>query len=164
MSEAVAIDLPLEPDSARRAREHLEPFRKALDETTFFDLRLLVSELVVEALKARSESDHALVKLRAKLRNGGVRVEVAEDGEAFRLPPRRPKPGEAGFGIYLVTRLSRRWVVASRSEPNWAKAAISRYCASSPLILPATCFIAFTFAAEPTRDTERPTFTAGRMP
>ena len=55
-------------------------------------------------------------------------------------------------------------MVASRSEPNCAKAAISRYCASSPLIVPATFFIALVCAAEPTRDTERPTFTAGRMP
>src|ERR1043165_4182468 len=43
-------------------------------------------------------------------------------------------------------RASRRWVVASRSEPNCAKAAISRYCASSPLILPATFFIALVCA------------------
>ncbi len=39
MSDAVAIDLPLEPASARRAREQLEPFRDALDEITFIDLR-----------------------------------------------------------------------------------------------------------------------------
>jgi hypothetical protein len=32
------------------------------------------------------------------------------------------------------------------------------------LIVPATCFIALTCAAEPTRDTEMPTFTAGRIP
>jgi hypothetical protein len=29
---------------------------------------------------------------------------------------------------------------------------------------PATFFIALVWAEEPTRDTERPTFTAGRMP
>ena len=61
-------------------------------------------------------------------------------------------------------RLSRRWVEASRSEANWAKAAISRYCASSSLIEPATFFMALVWAAEPTRLTDRPTFTAGRMP
>jgi len=33
-------------------------------------------------------------------------------------------------------RASKRCVVASRSEPNCAKAAISRYWASSPLICP----------------------------
>jgi len=57
-----------------------------------------------------------------------------------------------------------RVVAASRSEPNWAKAAISRYWLSSPLIGPATCFIALIWALPPTRDTEMPTFTAGRMP
>ena len=55
-------------------------------------------------------------------------------------------------------------MAASRSEPNWAKAAISRYWASSSLIEPATDFIALVWALEPTRETERPTFTAGRMP
>jgi anti-sigma regulatory factor (Ser/Thr protein kinase) len=109
MSDAVAIDLPLEPASARRAREQLEPFREALDEITFFDLRLLVSELIVEALNAESETHNARVELRAELRDGRVRVEVAESGGAFRLPSRRPEPGEAGWGLYLVGRLSSRW-------------------------------------------------------
>src|SRR5512146_2609052 len=52
----------------------------------------------------------------------------------------------------------------SRSDPNWAKAAISRYCASSRRSLPATCFIALICALPPTRETDRPTFTAGRTP
>src|SRR5665648_169279 len=61
-------------------------------------------------------------------------------------------------------RLSSRLVEASRSEANCANAAISRYWASSSLILPATFFIALICADEPTRLTEMPTFTAGRMP
>jgi hypothetical protein len=109
MSDAVAIDLPLEAVSARRAREHLEPFREGLDETTFVDLRLLVSELVVDALNAESQSHDATVQLRAELNGGRVRVEVAESGGAFRFPPRNPEPGEAGWGLYLVTRLCSRW-------------------------------------------------------
>jgi hypothetical protein len=92
MSDAVAIDLPLEPASAPAGpREQLEPFREALDEITFFDLRLLVSELIVEALSAESETHNARVELRAELRDGRVRVEVAESGGAFRLPSRRAK-------------------------------------------------------------------------
>jgi anti-sigma regulatory factor (Ser/Thr protein kinase) len=109
MSDAVAIDLPLEPASARRAREQLEPFREALDESTFIDLRLLVSELVAEALNAESETHDGRVEFRAEFRDGRVRVEVAESGGAFRLPSRRPEPGEAGWGLYLVARLSSRW-------------------------------------------------------
>ena len=113
MSHAVAIDLPLEPASAGRAREHLEPFREALDESAFVDLRLLVSELMVEALHRKAEAENGTVdetiELRAELRDDRVRVEVAQVGDAFRLPSRRPKPGEPGWGLYLVTRLSNRW-------------------------------------------------------
>jgi anti-sigma regulatory factor (Ser/Thr protein kinase) len=109
MSDAVAIDLPLEPASAQRAREQLEPFRGVLDEIRFFDLRLLVSELIVEVLKAEWATHHAKIELRAELREGRVRVEVADSGGAFRLPSRRPEPGEPGWGLYLVGRLSSRW-------------------------------------------------------
>jgi hypothetical protein len=66
--------------------------------------------------------------------------------------------------VRRAPRFKSRWVAASRSEPNWAKAAISRYCANSSLIEPATDFIALVWADEPTRLTDRPTFTAGRMP
>ncbi len=52
----------------------------------------------------------------------------------------------------------------SRSEPNCANAASSRYCASSRRSLPATFFIATVCAAPPTRLTEMPAFTAGRCP
>ena len=79
------------------------------DEITFFDLRLLVTELIVEALNAESETNNAKVGLRAEFHDGRVRVEVAEGDGAFRLPSRRPEPGEAGWGLYLVGRLSSRW-------------------------------------------------------
>jgi Histidine kinase-like ATPase domain len=118
MSGAVALDLPLEPASARRARELLEPFRERLDEITFFDLRLLVSELVVEALHAASGAHDARVKLRAEVRGGRIRAEVANGRGAFRLPPGRPEPGDAGWGLYLVTRLSRRWGLRRGAESS----------------------------------------------
>ena len=56
------------------------------------------------------------------------------------------------------------WVALSRSEPNCAKAASSRYCARSRRRRPATSFMAFICAEPPTRDTELPTLMAGRMP
>lgn len=118
VTDAVAIDLPLEPGSARRAREQLEPFRKSLGERSFFDLRLLVSELVVEALNIDSGAEDARIELRAELRDDRVHVEVADGGAAFRLPSRRPEPGEAGWGLHLVQRLSSRWGI--RREPQRA--------------------------------------------
>ena len=55
-------------------------------------------------------------------------------------------------------------VALSRSEPNWANAANSRYCAISRRKRPATCFMALIWAAPPTRETETPALMAGRMP
>ena len=52
----------------------------------------------------------------------------------------------------------------SRSEPNCANAASSRYCARSSFSRPATCFMALVCAAPPTRETEMPTLMAGRRP
>ena len=109
MSQTVAIDLPLEPDSARRAREQLTPFRPSLDETSFGDLCLLVDELVVEALGAAEGHTIGSIELRAEDDGERVRVAVAEGGGAYRLPSRRPEPGAPGFGLHLVQRLSDRW-------------------------------------------------------
>jgi anti-sigma regulatory factor (Ser/Thr protein kinase) len=109
MSQAIAIDLPLEPGSARRAREGLKPFRGAMDDASFSDLRLLVDELVVEAVRAEGASAPGLIKLRVELDGDRVRVAVAQGGDAYRLPSRRPEPGDPGFGLHLVQRLSDRW-------------------------------------------------------
>jgi anti-sigma regulatory factor (Ser/Thr protein kinase) len=113
MSNTVAIDLPPEPESARRAREQLDCFRDSLDDTSFIDLRLLVDELVVEVLHSHSEDSTPAsappIELRAELEPDRIRVALAEGGGAYRLPSRRPEPGDAGFGLHLVQRLSDRW-------------------------------------------------------
>jgi len=111
MSETVAIDLPLEPESARLARNQLKPFREALGDTSFFDLCLLVDELIVEALHGHHEPEPIPdpIKVRVEIDGDRVRVAVAEGGGAYRLPSRRPEPGDPGFGLHLVQRLSERW-------------------------------------------------------
>jgi anti-sigma regulatory factor (Ser/Thr protein kinase) len=108
MSETVAIDLPVEPESARLAREQLKTFRSSLDDTSFIDLCLLVDELVVEVLHGE-DAERGPIELRAELDGDRVKVAVAEGGGAYRLPSRRPEPGDPGFGLHLVQRLSDRW-------------------------------------------------------
>ena len=61
-------------------------------------------------------------------------------------------------------RASCCWVDLSRSEPNWAKAASSRYWARSSRSLPATCLHGLDLGRAPTRETDSPTLTAGRTP
>ena len=78
---------------------------------------------------------------------------------------------ESGEYWFCLKSSTMRWprssfflVEASRSEPNWAKAYSSRNWARSSLVVPATDLMVLVWAAEPTRDTERPTEMAGRMP
>jgi anti-sigma regulatory factor (Ser/Thr protein kinase) len=104
---AVAADLPLEPESARRAREQLKPLRASMAESSFIDLCLLVDELVVEAL--HDETGPGTIHLTVQTDRDRVRVTMAQGGDAYRLPSRRPEPGDPGFGLHLVQRLSERW-------------------------------------------------------
>ena len=53
---------------------------------------------------------------------------------------------------------------ASRSEAKAANDSRSRNCDSASRSVPATFFMARTWAAPPTRDTDRPTLMAGRTP
>ena len=109
MSETLAIDLLPEPESAGRARRCLTTFRSSLDETSFVDLCLLVDELIVEAIRAGNGETVGPIELRAEGDGDHVRVVIAEGGGAYRLPSRRPEPGDPGFGMALVQRLSDRW-------------------------------------------------------
>lgn len=89
-----------------------------MDDASFIDLCLLVDELVVEALhghrgKGVDPGDGGKgvnsLELRAKKEGDRIRVVMAEGGGAYRLPSRRPEPGDPGFGLHLVQRLSERW-------------------------------------------------------
>ena len=126
MSGAISVDLPLERESAGRAREHLKAYRGLLDETSFIDLQLLASELVVEALRATPDAQDRKIELRAGLDDGRVRVEVSS--AAYRLPSRHSKPGDVGWGICLVERLSGRW--GFRHEPDKATVWLDLPCAA----------------------------------
>jgi hypothetical protein len=104
---SIAIELPLEPASARRARAALDPLRAHVDDSSFDVLRLLVSELVCDALAIQPANPGTPIALRAEVRDGSAMVRV--DGAAIRLPARKPELGNPGWGVYLVQRLATRW-------------------------------------------------------
>jgi hypothetical protein len=108
MVAGVQTALPCEPQSARRARQALEPFRELMDETRFGDLRLLVSELVAEAIWS-PDSPNGSIRVRANRKTQSVRASVEAGAASFPTGSVRPEPGEPGWGVYLVERLSDRW-------------------------------------------------------
>ena len=108
MSDTLSIELPIRPESAGRAREAVGEFRDHLDESSFLDLRLMVSELVSDAVLTEAGSEQKIA-IRIETRDRRIHVEVQEGAIAYRLRSRRPEPGEAGWGMYLTGLLADRW-------------------------------------------------------
>ena len=120
----VAIDLPVEPESARRARQQLKPFRDAVDATSFVDLCLLVDELVVEALHGE-HSPSGRIELRAELDGDRVkvaRVRSSRKGAPDKDPSRQTAGGyPCGWGQEEQAGLAARTGQDLRSAPEVLK-------------------------------------------
>ena len=106
--EALSIELPVRPESARRAREAVTEFRGRLEESTYNDLRLVVSELVADVARTEADGSHE-VSLRIELRDRWIRASATEGAVAYEPQSRRPRLGEPGWGIHLARVLGQRW-------------------------------------------------------
>jgi anti-sigma regulatory factor (Ser/Thr protein kinase) len=104
------ISLPSEPRSVGEARTRvLEALETDIDEPRRETLRLLVSEVVTNAV--RHGADGGPVQLNASW-NSHVRVEVVDHGGGFTPAPRsRPLDEPGGYGLFLVGALADRWGV-----------------------------------------------------
>jgi anti-sigma regulatory factor (Ser/Thr protein kinase) len=108
----VTVDVKLEatPDAAAEARRALERFADRVPERRLRDVRLLVSELVTNAVRHAGLSPGDRIGLLVEMRDAVLRVEVDDPGSGFE--PRSPSPDPArtsGWGLYLVEELSDRW-------------------------------------------------------
>jgi hypothetical protein len=106
--EGLSIELPVRPESARRAREAVTEFRTQLDESTYSDLRLVVSELVADVARTEADGTHD-ISLRIELRDHRIRASVIEGAVAFKLESTRPELEKPGWGIHLARVLGERW-------------------------------------------------------
>ena len=96
------------PSSSAAARRVVERLGGEVDEETMSCLRLLVSELVTNAVEHASGTGP--VELSVRLDAGTVRVEVADHGAGFEYRPRRPgDPADSGWGLHFVAQLAQRW-------------------------------------------------------
>jgi hypothetical protein len=115
VTESVAMSLPLEPESARRVRDSLQPFREHMDPNAYTDLRLIASELLVEALLAEPNPRPG-IEMRAETRGDRIRLEMTQGKAAYRLPAGRPAPGDRGWALTLVWRLAEKWGLRRESQ------------------------------------------------
>ena len=76
------------------------------------DIRLLVSELVTNAVRHSDAPGNGEICVDVTIESRRLRVEVADAGAGFEPQPRddeMSRPG--GWGLYLVDRIADRWGV-----------------------------------------------------
>lgn len=118
------VDLELEssPEAAAAARTALDGLTGSVSARRLRDLRLLVSELVTNAVRHAGLRRGQHIRLIVDVEGHIVRVEVHDPGRGF--TPRAPTPDPArasGWGLYLVEELADRWGVdrAGRGTRVW---------------------------------------------
>ncbi len=109
------------------ARHVIDEFGALLREDVRDDLRLVVTELVTNAVVHSRTGPEAFVRLDVRLYADHVRLEVLNEGAPFPMDARTP-PGtdEHGWGLLIVERVASRWGVLQGSGTTvWAELALS---------------------------------------
>src|SRR5215203_590805 len=108
--KSVELILPAVLTAPAEARAVVESIGSDLPEPVLVDTKLLLTELVVNALKHASRGIQAVI-IRIT-RNHFVRVEVLDPGPMFNPDPRPPGTGTgSGRGLFLVDAVANAWGV-----------------------------------------------------
>ena len=104
------LRLPAKLEAVPVARDFVEPLKDDLDEETYNNLRLLISETVTNAVRhAGTVADDADVELVVEQADGHVHVEVLDDGPGFAPEPVQRTDLSSGWGLRLLDRVAVRW-------------------------------------------------------
>lgn len=100
-------------DAPALARAAVSAFCETRDvpEQTLSTLKLLVSEVVTNAVTHPDVDRPANVRLLARVNQQIIRVEVTDDGSGFDPTPRNPSESGSGFGLFLLDKEAIRWGV-----------------------------------------------------
>ena len=106
--------LAVSPEAAAEARHALDDLAAAIPDGRMRDVRLLISELVTNAVRHADLDAGDAIDLVIDIADQMLRVEVHDPGGGF--VPSTPSPDPArpsGWGLYLVAELADRWGVDS---------------------------------------------------
>jgi serine/threonine-protein kinase RsbW len=109
--DAISLSLPALPSSATTARS--EVTRRLAQRVTngaLEDVRLLLTELITNALRHSGMTSDDQIDVRAELSDGTVRIEVHDPGRDGPVEVRKPD-ARGGYGLFLVERLTSQWGV-----------------------------------------------------
>lgn len=106
------LELPHDPDSIPKARRELERLSTDVDDLTMRNTKLLVSELVTNAVRHVPAGENDLIELVVAREDGHVRVEVADRGPGFTPAPRADlSEASSGWGLHIMSKIANRWGV-----------------------------------------------------
>ena len=97
------VDLARDPDSAAEARRALGEVSDHLSPRRLEDARLLVSELVTNAIRHAGLDDDDVIRLVVVTGDRALRIEVCDPGPGFELAEPRARP-RAAVGLGALPR------------------------------------------------------------
>jgi anti-sigma regulatory factor (Ser/Thr protein kinase) len=108
----VEVELDIGPAAAADARSAVSALEGRADRHVLDDVRLLLSEIVTNAVRHSGAPRDATIELVVSVARGVVRAEVTDPGHGFDPRPRDlPRTEAGGWGLHLVDRLATRWGV-----------------------------------------------------
>jgi anti-sigma regulatory factor (Ser/Thr protein kinase) len=111
-----SLDLTINGGSTApaRARKALDAFNGSVSDVAD-DLRLLVTELVTNAVVHAHAGPDTSIGVRVEASPDAIRGEILHPGPRFEPQPR---PDEYKFGLFLVDRLADRWGLEPAASQN----------------------------------------------
>ena len=116
MTAAVHLHLARTADAVAIARDAVNAFRSSLTAQRLDDLRLVISELVTNAVV---HGNGRTIEVRLTADGPVVSGEVVDDGDGFPLPPPPTLDAPGGRGLAIVGALTRQWGVERGSTHVW---------------------------------------------
>jgi anti-sigma regulatory factor (Ser/Thr protein kinase) len=118
-----SISLPADASSATTARiEVTRRLAARITSAALEDVRLLLTELITNALRHAEMTPNDQIDVRAALSDGTVRIEVSDPGRDGEVKVRTPGARGGGYGLFLVDRLTSEWGVDHRHGTTvWAE-------------------------------------------
>jgi anti-sigma regulatory factor (Ser/Thr protein kinase) len=109
---STTVEVPPQPDAAGTARRFLEPIARPLDGDVVDTAKLLVTEVIANAVVHGDPERTDPLRIRMERRNGTLRVQVNDCSRAFEPNVPEPTPGrQSGWGMFLIDELADRWGV-----------------------------------------------------
>jgi serine/threonine-protein kinase RsbW len=110
--DAILMTLPAVPSAATTARSEItRGLSQRITLGLLEDVRLLLTELITNALRHADMTSEDEIGVRAELSEGTVRIEVSDPGRDGPVVMHPPSPRGGGYGLFLVERLTDQWGV-----------------------------------------------------